>query len=499
SLKQILKDRRADTGGAHNPLPLDQAVAFILGILPAFNYLHQRGLLYCDFKPDNIMHIDDTVKLIDLGGVRHMDDDHSPIFGTVGFQAPEIATLGPSIESDIYTIGRTLLVCCAEVKGYQSTYQYSLPPADRLGALGQSESLLRIITKCCAPSPDDRFSSIDELRVQLVGVLRELVGLERGGPATTTTASELFENPTIASDAFNWTQLPRLRPDQTDAAADWLLPIMQLPPASQLAALQKPPSETAEVRLARCWAALRLDNYSLVQHEVDQLLAADPWDWRAAWMSGLSYLRQARWTEAQSYFNAVYSQIPGELAPKFAFGVACEMAGQPDVAEQLYEICAATDASYLTAAGFGLARIRARRRTQSGRLSDLPGVLKALQLVPPTAAGYPEARRLAAGWLIGHGQDIAALRQAIEAARAAHLDPLTQAKIDVQLYQRALSLAPAGRSKATGDLGGVPIQRTAIRRKLEQSLRTWAKLEQDPSRRVELIDEANQTRKWSLL
>ncbi|MGL4831165.1 MAG: serine/threonine protein kinase, partial [Propionibacteriaceae bacterium] len=70
SLKQLLKQRMAANGGAYDPLPVDQAIAFILEILPAFTYLHDNGLVYNNFKPDNLMQIGDGVKLIDLGGVR---------------------------------------------------------------------------------------------------------------------------------------------------------------------------------------------------------------------------------------------------------------------------------------------------------------------------------------------------------------------------------------------------------------------------------------------
>jgi serine/threonine-protein kinase PknG len=500
SLKQVLKDRLAANHGAYNPLPPDQAVAYILGILPAFVYLHQRGLLYCDFKPDNVMHLEDTVKLIDLGGVRRMDDDQSPIFGTVGYQAPEVATLGTSVESDIYTIGRTLLVLSAEVKGYQTTYQHSLPPADQLGALGQADSLLRLIQKCCAQSPDDRFGSIDELRVQLTGVLREIVGQAAGRIATTTTASELFENPTIASDAFDWTQLPRLRVDPTDPAFDWLASIASLPVTERLRALDRAPAETAEIRLARCWAALAMDAHDTVRTQVNALLTDDPWDWRAAWMAGLSSLLQTQWTDAQNYFNAVYGQVPGELAPKFALGVACEMGDRLDIAEHLYDVCARTDSAYLTAAGFGLARIRARRRTKAGAIADLDSVLSALNMIPQTARGYLEARRLAATYLVAHGNGLPALQQALDAAKAARLDPLTQAKVDVQIYQKALGLVGSvPRARSVPTLGGVSLTRPAIRQKLEESLRTWAKQEPDAARRIELIDEANRTRKWTII
>jgi serine/threonine-protein kinase PknG len=128
SLKQILKDRMRANNGKFDPLPVDQALAYILEVLPAFSYLHDLGLIYCDFKPDNLIQVGDAVKLIDLGGVRRADDQESAIYGTVGYQAPEVAQVGPSVASDIYTIGRTLLVLMMEFRGYQSKYVASLPP-----------------------------------------------------------------------------------------------------------------------------------------------------------------------------------------------------------------------------------------------------------------------------------------------------------------------------------------------------------------------------------
>ena len=64
----------------------------MIEVLPAFSYLHTSGLLYCDFKPANVIQVGESVKLIDLGGVRRIGDDETPIYGTVGFQAPEVAT-----------------------------------------------------------------------------------------------------------------------------------------------------------------------------------------------------------------------------------------------------------------------------------------------------------------------------------------------------------------------------------------------------------------------
>ncbi len=83
--------------GRRAPLPLEQVLAYGIEVLPALGYLHDRGLLFCDFKPDNVIHAEEQLKVIDLGAVRRIDDQTSPLWGTPGYQAPELATLGASV------------------------------------------------------------------------------------------------------------------------------------------------------------------------------------------------------------------------------------------------------------------------------------------------------------------------------------------------------------------------------------------------------------------
>ena len=107
-------------------MPLAHALAYMIEILPALGYLHDHGLVYCDFKPDNVIQTEEQLKLIDLGGVRRIDGD-GPIYGTVGYQAPEIETDGPSPASDLYTVGRALAVLTFDFAGYQGEYKHKLP------------------------------------------------------------------------------------------------------------------------------------------------------------------------------------------------------------------------------------------------------------------------------------------------------------------------------------------------------------------------------------
>ena len=492
SLKQLLKQRMVENGGAMNPLPVDWALAYIIEVVPAFTYLHDRGLLYCDFKPDNVMQVGDSVKLIDLGGVRHLDDDTTPMYGTVGFQAPELAVKGASIPSDLYTVGRTLLVLCAEFRGYQGEFATSLPPLGDLAEIAGQDSLYRLVLRCCAPNPDDRFQSAEELRQQALGVLREVVGRKSRGAAYSSAPSPLFEPPTQTGDSFHWAQLPKLRPDTNDPMYDWLTRITLTVPSERLAALKAAPEQTPEVLLEQVRVVLGAGDRAAARRLAQAVLALNPWDWRAVWMDGVAALMANDYLAAQPAFNAVYGQVPGELAPKFALAVACERGGQPQTAEQLYLVCATTDANYVTPAAFGLARLRSTR-------GDLPGALDALNLIPSTSRGYTESRRLRAQHLMARGTGLPDLAQALDAVAAAKLDAPTYARYSVEILSRALDVVHHSGDQPGAHIGGQPATDKAIRPLLEQAYRDLAAYQTDPGEHARLIEHANATRRWSLL
>ncbi len=487
SLKQLLKQRMVANGDQSDPLPVEWALAFLIEILPAFGYLHSLNLLYCDFKPDNVIQVGDSLKLIDLGGVRHAGDEDSAIYGTIGFQAPEVATLGPSIASDIYTVGRTLMVLSADVPGYRSQYETTLPPAEELPAFAEHDSLYRLLLKCCAPDPNDRFTSAEELRQQMLGVLREVVASRTSGVSTTSAPSELFEPPTVSSERSG--QLPRLRLDQTDLNADWLQRVLEEPPAQRLTTLSSPPSQSPAVVVARGQAALETGDLRLLERCVQSLLDEDPWEWRAVWLAGLGALAAKDYRNAQSAFNAVYGQLPGELAPKLALALACELGGEFELAEGLYQTCASTDQAYLTPAAFGLSRLRSNR-------GDLAGSLQALSLVPSTSRGYPESLRLRAARMVSLAADTDAITQAMAAIEKAPLDPSEVRGYQATLWERAARLAEQ-RGRIT--IAGTAMDAAAVRARLADTYRELARFSDDPGVRAAWVDLANSLRPWSLL
>ncbi|WP_237523456.1 MULTISPECIES: serine/threonine protein kinase, partial [Streptomyces] len=181
ALKEIANERRTPAG-KRDPLPVEQACAYGIEALEALGHLHSRNLLYCDFKVDNAIQTEDQLKLIDMGAVRRMDDEESAIYGTVGYQAPEVAELGPSVASDLYTVARTLAVLTFDFQGYTNVFVDSLPDPDTIEVFRTYESFYRLLVRATDPDPARRFASAAEMAEQLTGVLREVVALQSGRP-----------------------------------------------------------------------------------------------------------------------------------------------------------------------------------------------------------------------------------------------------------------------------------------------------------------------------
>jgi serine/threonine-protein kinase PknG len=379
-----------------------------------------------------------------------------------------------------------------EFRGNQSTYVASLPPVDETPLFQQYDSLYHLLNKCCAPDPADRFASIDELRTQLLGVLREVVARGRPGTALTSAASVLFESPETARPITEWSQLPRLREDTTDPQYGWISTLGADDARKRIKDLDAAPEDTAEVWLARCKAALELKESAATKSYAGNLLAADPWEWRALWMEALAAVQQDDWETAKASFNAVYQQVPGELAPKLALAFACEKGGQPEVAEGLYQTCASTDATYVAPSAFGMARVRAARK-------DTAGAVAALDLVPTTSRGYTESRQQRAEVLLaGSAQDLSVLDQALRTIEASSVDNQTRQLYTVRILKEALPVVAKNPPRKGISIGSVQASETGIRDGLENALRTLARETYDLDERVDLVNQANGVRNWSL-
>jgi serine/threonine-protein kinase PknG len=499
SLRDLLKQRRQ--GGRIDPLPVPQAAAYILEILPALGYLHRLGLVYCDFKPDNVILQHDSVKLIDLGGARRLDDESSAVYGTVGYQGPEIEELGPSVASDLFTVARTLAVMVLDFRGYQSTYRYTLPdPADH-PVLASNDSMYRFLLKGTAAHPDDRFQSADEMASQLLGVLREVVALESGEPQP--AASTVFAGPghpfgetddgQLVSPA--WAALPGLRVSPDDPASAALAALPDGDPSDLADLLRELTPRTIEVELRLARAELEAGQTG-VEVTLDGIERRDPWEWRVDWYRGLRALAIGDPDGAYEAFDRVYCEVPGELAPKLALALAAETGGDRTTAAHLYDIVSRTDPGF-TIAAFGLARCR----LASG---DRAGAVAAYERVPPTSGSYVRARTRAARALVGpDGPRPPSSGELTAAARAIEqlpLDTEQRSALTREILIAALRMVRAGEAPPEdgATIFGRPLRERDLRVGLEDAYRTLARYAATRSARVDLVDHANRVRPRTL-
>jgi serine/threonine-protein kinase PknG len=505
---KTLKDLRKERG----PLPVAEAIAYIHRTLGAFAYLHQQGLVYCDFKPDNAILEGDDIKLIDLGGVRRADDPDGDIYGTIGYTAPE-AGEGPTIASDLFTIGRTLAVLLTNISGFTKEHLYTLPSPQDAPIFAEQESLYRFLLKATAEKADDRFQSAEEMADQLLGILREIVAKQTGTPQSTT--SQFFGSDPLSVSGINplealgsaISQLPEPTIPTTDPAFSELIKcigIRDLHQRSQdLMRLleQYPDSRAAHFKLIETLQNIDDANRSnasfnqkLINSRLDNLQESDPWDWRLAWYRGRSHLLKGDFKAAQSSFDQVYFDLPGELAPKLAFAIAAEANSKSQIAQQLYDIVSATDSNYPSAA-LGLARCLLRQ-------GDRTAAVKALERIPATSTVYPRARVEITRALIDSQKGLPGateLRAASQIISAIALDTADRHQLSKQVFETALSLMSDKSIQADRqvDILGQPLDEINLRLGLEKLLRSMAHLATG-AEKIRLVDEANRVRPKTL-
>lgn len=490
--------------GAHNgPLPPDQAVAYIIEIAPALAYLHSQGLAYCDFKPDNVMQSDERLKLIDLGAVMSMDDEESSIFGTRGYQAPEIAETGPTIASDVYTVGRTLAALVIDIPKKNGRLLDELPGPDTAPILARHESLHRCILRATDPNPDRRFASIDELADQLTGVLHEIVAVEHGTPprrmssrfspqrAVFGTGRETPVDPAHVVAA-----LPIPVVDPADPGAGLLATTSGTPPALLETAIDLAggavdgrPSTEVPLRLVR--ASLELGDPAAARERLAHVEPHLHGDWRLPWYRAQCALLDGDLGRADADFTAVLAALPGELAPKLAIAATAELRGRHDRAARYYDLVWQTDHSYVSAA-FGLARQRAR-------VADRDGAITALDQVPASSAHFTAARAMAIEVILDQRApemlDESALLEARSRTAALTLEsPARRAALRLRVLGAALDWLQAGQRSDERRFLDSGFDEAGIRAGMERAYRDLARDATDVWERIALVERANAVR-----
>lgn len=173
------------------PLPVAQAVDYVLQAATGLEYAHRQGIVHRDIKPRNlILDTKGTVKILDMGLARIEDamvSDNRPIedgltasgdvMGTADFMAPEQAldTRTADARADVYSLGCTLYALIAGKPPYpgdtltKKILAHRSQPIPSLRSVNQavSQSLDAVFQKMLAKTPEERQQSMTEVIADL--------------------------------------------------------------------------------------------------------------------------------------------------------------------------------------------------------------------------------------------------------------------------------------------------------------------------------------------
>ncbi len=194
SMELVDGETLADVLDRRKTLPIREAATIALQIARALDFAHAHGVVHRDIKPGNILMPvgGRSVKVTDFG-IAHLDDaitDASgqrtqvgAVLGTPQYMSPEQAK-GEKLDgrSDIFSAGIVLYQMLGGERPFRADSMVALAtkiatePHAPLNALRPDvpASLRRVVDRCLAKAPDQRFTTGAELAEALAKVRREL-------------------------------------------------------------------------------------------------------------------------------------------------------------------------------------------------------------------------------------------------------------------------------------------------------------------------------------
>ena len=182
-------DLCADSLGARiareGPLLEDDILRLARDIAAALEFAHQQGVIHRDLKPDNVLiRSDGGAVLTDFGIARAVSGyvastGVNMTIGTPHYLSPEQAQGRPLDQRvDFYALGVTLYKAATGEVPFSSTDWFELarmhvedpPPPLRRKRPELSKRFERVVLKCLAKHPDDRYANAAEFRADLADV-----------------------------------------------------------------------------------------------------------------------------------------------------------------------------------------------------------------------------------------------------------------------------------------------------------------------------------------
>ena len=189
---------------SRGPIPFETTLKYAAEIAHALDAAHRRGIVHRDLKPGNVMLTKAGTKLLDFGLAKLADTGPGPaadatrtspltsqgaILGTLQYMAPEqLEGRDVDARADIHAFGAVLFEMLSGRRAFESQSQAGLiaaiigsnPPS--LTALADIRTTLpvvaqraldRLIARCLAKNPDDRWQSAADLAAELQWINEE--------------------------------------------------------------------------------------------------------------------------------------------------------------------------------------------------------------------------------------------------------------------------------------------------------------------------------------
>jgi hypothetical protein len=166
----------------HGPLAVEKALAFAIEIADALDKAHAVGIVHRDLKPGNVMLTKSGTKLLDFGLARNTRTSSGDvtktgtILGTLRYMAPEqLNGAEADARSDVWAFGCVLYQMLSGRPPFDSPSDVAIgaailetePPPLSSVVRGVSPALQRVVDRCLAKAPDDRWQSVADLRHEL--------------------------------------------------------------------------------------------------------------------------------------------------------------------------------------------------------------------------------------------------------------------------------------------------------------------------------------------
>ncbi len=147
-----------------NDISESKIIDFAIQICEVLNTLHSRkeSILYCDLKPENMIVCQGKIKLVDFGAAILQKDNEKrkSSFGTKGYAAPEqYGFRRLDKRSDIFGVGGILFFMTVGKDYTGKKGDFRLLEQKKI----YSRSLKKIIQKCLAHYPVERYESTEQL------------------------------------------------------------------------------------------------------------------------------------------------------------------------------------------------------------------------------------------------------------------------------------------------------------------------------------------------